>query len=129
MIEVCHHVTIVKPVVKRVCSACESAIVDHIKWEGSRLIASLVKSGSQGTRKMSVFNRASYFILISLLSIETIARVIEDGGTKWLLALLSNEYVQLKNEGLVALIMCSVANLGTPLAAVIAPAVVSSATG
>lgn len=47
-----------------------------------------------------------------LYTLESIGKVIEDGGTQWLLYLLTTEHIQLKNEGLVALTITASLNIG-----------------
>ena len=44
--EVCKYLCVDNPSVSRVCQVCEDASFDHIKIEGSRLMASLVKNSS-----------------------------------------------------------------------------------
>lgn len=102
--EACRQLVVSQPgTVALVCERCSSAEPPHVKIEGSRLMAALIKhSKSEGESD----SPGSYNLLLSCLNpmpTEVMRAVVSEGGVKLMTSLLDSEHVLLRNEALVSL--------------------------
>ena len=85
-----------------VCERCPSAEPAHVKIEGSRLLAALVKHCKSERELVKKLLHLLSCVLVHQL-VEVMRSVISEGGVKLMASLLESEHVLLQNEALVAL--------------------------
>lgn len=87
-------------------AVCDMFSFPHIKIEGCRLLASLIKHQHLKGVRIILFKGSSSFFT------DVVSIVIKEGGANCLLYLLKTDYSLLKNEGVIALTIAASFNLG-----------------
>lgn len=91
------------------CERCSSSEHSHVKIEGSRLLAAIVKYCKSDSERSPYFSSTlSILHACILLVTEVMRRVLSEGGIKLIISLLESEHVLLCNEALVALNLLAV---------------------
>ena len=105
-----------------ICERCSSAEPAHVKIEGSRLLAGLVKH-CQSEGELTTHFISPNFDPLNFIA-EVMKVVISEGGVKLIASLLDSTHLSLRNEALVAVNMLAVVREGEEAAAALTDEVV-----
>ena len=118
VIEVCRELG--KPgTVALICERCSSAEPAHVKIEGSRLLAGLVKHCQSEGELTTHFTSPNFNTIAEVMRV-----VISEGGVKLIASLLDSAHLSLRNEALVAVNLLAVMREGEEVGAALTEEVV-----